>query len=145
VYANILAFLFGILGIEHAQKAFRFMWGVGVNDPFPVRNLYPVVQAGDPDWKPYYTVNLLNLPNHYHNGGIWPFVGAMWAQYIHKLGFQELAIAELAKVARLNELGIARSWEFNEWAHGQTGRPMGKSYQAWSCSEFIKSCYLLKI
>src|SRR5690606_21448077 len=52
VYANILAFLFGILGIEHAQKAFRFMWGVGVNDPFPVRNLYPVVQAGDPDWKP---------------------------------------------------------------------------------------------
>lgn len=145
VYGNVLAFLFDVLGTDQAQKAFRFMWGVGVNDPFPVRNLYPVVQAGDPDWKSYYTVNLLNLPNHYHNGGIWPFVGAMWVQFIHKLGFRDLAVAELLKLAKVNESGIARSWEFNEWTHGETGRPMGKTYQAWSCSEFIKACHMLKI
>lgn len=145
VYGNVLAFLFDVLGTDQAQKAFRFMWGVGANDPFPVKNLYPVVQAGDPDWKPYYTVNLLNLPNHYHNGGIWPFVGAMWVQFIHKLGFRDLAVAELLKLAKVNELGIAREWEFNEWAHGMTGRPMGKAYQAWSCSEFIKTCQQLRI
>jgi len=145
VYGNILAFLFDLTGIDQAQKSFRFMWGVGANSPFPVRNLYPIVQAGDPDWKPYYTVNLLNLPNHYHNGGIWPFVGAMWVQYIHKLGFNELALSELLKLAKVNEAGISHSWEFNEWAHGETGRPMGKAYQAWSCSEFIKTCHRLKI
>ncbi|MBC2605191.1 HAD-IIB family hydrolase [Pelagicoccus albus] len=145
VYGNVLAFLFDILGTDQAQKAFRFMWGVGVNDPFPVRNLYPVVQAGDPDWKSYYTVNLLNLPNHYHNGGIWPFVGAMWVQFIHKLGFRDLAVAELLKLAKVNESGISDSWEFNEWTHGETGRPMGKMYQAWSCSEFIKACHQLKV
>ncbi len=145
VYGNVLAFLFDVLGIDHAQKAFRFMWGVGVNDPYPVRNLYPVVQAGDPDWKSYYTVNLLNLPNHYHNGGVWPFVGAMWVQFIHKLGFRDLAVAELLKLAKVNESGIAAAWEFNEWAHGQTGRPMGKRYQAWSCSEFIKVCQQLRV
>lgn len=145
VYGNVLAFLFDVLGTDQAQKAFRFMWGVGVNDPFPVRNLYPVVQAGDPDWKPYYTVNLLNLPNHYHNGGIWPFVGAMWVQFIHKLGFHDLAVSELVKLAKVNEHGIAEAWEFNEWAHGETGRPMGKAFQAWSCSEFIRTCHLLKV
>ncbi len=145
VYGNILAFLLDVLDIEQAQKTFRFMWGVSVNEPFPVANLYPVVQAGDPDWKPYYTVNLLNLPHHYHNGGIWPFVGAMWVQYIYKLGFHELAVKELVKLAKLNQSGIGGEWEFNEWAHGQTGKPMGKVYQAWSCSEFIKACHLLKI
>ncbi|MBD5779095.1 HAD-IIB family hydrolase [Pelagicoccus sp. NFK12] len=145
VYANVMAFLFDVLSTDQAQKAFRFMWGVGVNDPYPVRNLYPVVQAGDPDWKPYYTVNLLNLPNHYHNGGIWPFVGAMWVQFIHKLGFRDLAVAELLKLAKANEAGIADAWEFNEWSHGETGRPMGKTYQAWSCSEFVKVCQMLKI
>lgn len=145
VYGNVLAFLFDVLGTDQAQKAFRFMWGVGVNDPYPVRNLYPVVQAGDPDWKPYYTVNLLNLPNHYHNGGIWSFVGAMWVQFIHKLGYHDLAVSELVKLAKVNEQGIAESWEFNEWAHGETGRPMGKAFQAWSCSEFIRACHLLKI
>ncbi len=44
------------------------MWGVAVNEPYPVVNLYPPVQAGDPDWRSYYTVNLLNLPGHYHDG-----------------------------------------------------------------------------
>ena len=145
VYANILAFLHDVVNVEQAQKTFRFMWGVSVNEPYPVANLYPVVQAGDPDWKAYYTVNLLNLPHHYHNGGIWPFIGAMWTQFIHKLGYHDLAIRELLKLAKVNETGIATEWEFNEWVHGQTGKPMGKAYQAWSCSEFIRACHQLKI
>ncbi|WP_245617630.1 HAD-IIB family hydrolase [Siansivirga zeaxanthinifaciens] len=75
VFGNVLAFLHGVLDSEKAHQTLKFMLGVGVNDPFPVSNVYPVVTPGDPDWRPYYTVNLLNLPNHYHNGGIWPFVG----------------------------------------------------------------------
>ena len=75
VFGNVLAFLHGAVDAEKAHQTFKFMLDVGVNDPFPVSNVYPVVTPGDPDWKPYYTVNLLNLPNHYHNGGIWPFVG----------------------------------------------------------------------
>ncbi len=140
VFGNILAFLMNLLDVERARTAFRFMWGVGVNQPHPVANLYPVVQAGDPDWRAYYTVNLLNLPHHYHNGGIWPFVGGMWVRYIHRLGFHEVACRELVRLAQLNKLGRDREWEFNEWAHGQTGRPMGKAYQAWSAASFIRAC-----
>jgi len=134
VYGNILAYLTGLLDKERARMTFRFMWGVGVNDPGTVKNLYPPVQAGDPEWRHYYTVNLLNLPNHYHNGGIWPFIG-------HKLGMQDLARRELVKLADMCSLGVNHEWEFNEWHHGVTGRPMGKAYQAWSAASFIRACH----
>jgi len=140
-YGNILAFLMNLLDVDRARIAFRFMWGVGVNQPWPVANLYPVVQAGDPDWRAYYTVNLLNLPHHYHNGGVWPFIGGMWVRFIHRLGFHEVACRELVRLAQLNQLGRDHEWEFNEWAHGQTGRPMGKAFQAWSAAAFIRACH----
>ncbi len=139
-YGNILAFLMNVLDVERARIAFRFMWGVGVNQPWPVVNLYPVVQSGDPDWRAYYTVNLLNLPHHYHNGGTWPFIGGMWVRFIQRLGFHEVACRELVRLAQLNQLGRDQEWEFNEWAHGTTGRPMGKAYQAWSAASFIRAC-----
>lgn len=141
VYGNILAFLFNVLDMHRARSAFRFMWGVGVNDPHPVANLYPVVAPGDPDWKPYYAVNLLNLPHHYHNGGIWPFIGGKWVQFISRLGMRQLALQELLKLAKLNQRGVQAEWEFNEWAHARTGNPMGKAYQAWSAAEFILACH----
>ena len=140
VFGNVLAFLTNVLDVDRARTAFHYMWGVGVNEPYPVANLYPVVQAGDPDWRAYYTVNLLNLPHHYHNGGIWPFVGGMWVRFIHRLGFHEVACRELVRLAEVNRLGRDREWEFNEWVHGQTGRPMGKAYQAWSAACFVRAC-----
>lgn len=145
VLGNILAFLTNVIDVERARTAFRFMWGVGVNDPFPVANLYPAVQSGDPDWRPYYTVNLLNLPNHYHNGGIWPFIGGLWVRFIHRLGLHDIASNELVKLAKLNRLGRANEWEFNEWVHGTTGRPMGKAYQAWSAAAYVRACQELHL
>ncbi len=140
VLGNLLAFLVNLLDVTRARTALRFMWGVGVNNPWPVANLYPVVQAGDPDWRSYYTVNLLNLPHHYHNGGIWPFIGGLWVRFLHRLGFHEVACRELVRLAQLNQLGRNEEWEFNEWAHGATGRPMGKAFQAWSAASFIRAC-----
>ncbi|GAA4239083.1 hypothetical protein GCM10022291_32040 [Postechiella marina] len=142
---NVLAFLHGTIDAEKAHQTFKFMWGVGVNDPFPIANVYPVVSPGDPDWRPYYTVNLLNLPNHYHNGGIWPFVGGFWVKFVNKLGFKDIAIAELHKLALINKEGINEEWEFTEWAHGTTGKPMGKAYQAWSAAQYISACHDLKL
>lgn len=137
VIGNIMAFLSNVMDMEKGKIVFRFLWGVGANSPFPVRNLYPVVHAGDPDWKSYYTVNLLNLPHHYHNGGIWSWCGGHWVRFINRLGLRDIAKQELLKLAELNHQGIFHEWEFNEWYHGKTGRPMGKAYQAWSASEYL--------
>lgn len=144
VCGNLLAFLTGLLDPQRAMMTFRFLWGTGVNDPGPVKNLYPPVQAGDPEWRSYYTVNLLNLPNHYHNGGQWPFIGSMWVRFIHRLGMPELAQRELVKLATTCQLGMSVPWEFNEWHHGVTGRPMGKAFQAWSAAGFIRACHDLE-
>lgn len=146
VYANLLAYLmYDLVTKEQAMMTFRFLWGVGINDPAPVRNLYPPVHGGDAEWRDYFTVNLLNLPNHYHNGGIWPFVGGLWVRFIHRLGMRELARREMVKLARLCQLGIEHEWEFNEWHHGVTGRPMGKAYQAWSAASYLQACHDLHL
>ncbi|PTX96639.1 HAD-IIB family hydrolase [Opitutus sp. ER46] len=145
VIGNLLAFLTNVIDVDRARTAFRFMWGVGVNNPYPVANLYPAVQSGDPDWRPYYTVNLLNLPHHYHNGGHWPFIGGLWVRFIHRLGLHDLARHELVKLAEVNRLGRNREWEFNEWVHGVTGRPMGKAYQAWSAAAYLRACQELHL
>ncbi|GIW96354.1 MAG: alkaline invertase [Pirellulaceae bacterium] len=145
VYANILAYLTNLIDRNRAMMTFRFLWGVGVNDPGPVKCLYPPVHAGDPEWRSYFTVNLLNLPNHYHNGGIWPFIGGLWVRYLHKLGLRDVARRELVNLARLCSMGAHGEWEFNEWHHGVTGRPMGKAYQAWSAASFIKACHALHV
>lgn len=145
VLGNLLAFINNLLDPRKAMMTFRFLWGVGVSDPWPVKNLYPPVQAGDGEWKEYFAVNLLNLPNHYHNGGIWPFVGAIWVRYIHKLGLRNLAKRELLRLAQLCSMGASQPWEFNEWHHGETGRPMGKAFQAWSAAGFIQACHDLQI
>ncbi len=127
------------------MNTFRFLWGVGANQPGPVKCLYPPVQAGDPEWRPYFTVNMLNLPNHYHNGGIWPFIGGLWVRYIHKLGMPQIARRELVNLARLCAMGVSQEWEFNEWHHGETGRPMGKAFQTWSAASFVKACHALHL
>ncbi len=145
VLGNVLAFLTNVIDVDRARTAFRFMWGVGVSSPYPVANLYPAVQSGDPDWRAYYTVNLLNLPHHYHNGGIWPFIGGLWVRFINRLGLHSLACNELVKLAELNRLGKSEEWEFNEWVHGQTGRAMGKSYQAWSAAAYLRACQELQL
>lgn len=145
VFGNVLAFLTNVLDVDRARTAFKFLWGVGVNEPWPVVNLYPPVHSGDPDWRAYYTVNLLNLPQHYHNGGIWPFIGGMWVRFIYRLGFGDIARRELYRLAELNRLGREEEWEFNEWMHGSTGRPMGKRYQAWSAASYIRACLELGI
>ncbi len=145
VWGNLLAFLFNIIDVQRARTAFEFMWGVGVNEPYPVRNLYPPVLTGDPEWRPYFTVNLLNLPGHYHNGGIWPHIGGMWVRFIHRLGLRELACRELVKLAHLNRQGIRSEWEFNEWSHAETGRPMGKRFQAWAAASYLRACQELEL
>jgi glycogen debranching enzyme len=145
VYGNILAFLSDLIDVDRANVTFRFLWGVGVNDPGPVKNVYPTIHAGDPEWRDYFTVNLLNLPNHYHNGGIWPFIGGLWVRYVHKLGMRDVARRELVKLARLCSSGVNEEWEFCEWLHGVTGRPMGKLHQCWSAASFIRACHDLRL
>ena len=136
VFANIIASLYGVLDDERASRVWRFLRQVSIDHPHPVKVLYPAIRPGEPDWRDYFLVNLQNLPHHYHNGGIWPFVGGLWVRFLNRLGQRAHAEEALTRLAELCRAGMEGEWEFTEWAHGQTGRPMGKTYQAWSAASY---------
>ena len=75
-----------------------------------------------------------NLEYQYHNGGVWPFIGAFWVMALAGSGRKAEAFAELVKLARLNSL---HNWEFNEWFHGKTGEPRGMPGQSWNAAMYL--------
>jgi len=135
--ANLLAILFGVADEVRANKILDYIHGCGLNEPFPVRALYPPIQPGERDWREYYRVRNLNQPNHYHNGGAWPFIGGFYVAALVQTRRLEEAEKQLQKLALMNHTGKKREWEFNEWFHGLSGRPMGYGGQSWSLALYI--------
>jgi hypothetical protein len=134
---NLLAILFGVADQAKADKILDYIHGCGLDEPFPVRALYPVLQPGDRDWREYYRVRNLNQPHHYHNGGAWPFIGGFYVLALVQAGRQAEAERQLARLAAMNRQGRREPWEFNEWCHGLSGRPMGYAGQSWSTAMYI--------
>jgi hypothetical protein len=126
---NLMAILAGVADAQRAAAILDFISRRKV-DEWPVRSLTPAVQPGDPDWRDYY--GTLNTPHHYHNGGVWPFIGGFYVAALVAAGRCDEAAIALQKLAELNQRG-----EFNEWHHGETGDPMGVKDQAWSAGMYL--------
>jgi glycogen debranching enzyme len=131
-FGNLLAILTGVADRKQTGIILDFMSRSSM-DAWPVRSLTPVVRPGDPDWRDYY--NTLNVPHHYHNGGVWPFLGGFYVAALVKAGRNDAAAAALGRLSQLNLLG-----QFNEWHHGETGEPMGVQDQAWSAGMYLFAC-----
>jgi glycogen debranching enzyme len=137
VFGNLLALLFDVANPAQEKRLLDYLHQVGIAEPYPVRVLHPLIYPGSKDWREYYRNNNLNLPEQYHNGGIWPFVGGFYVAALVKAGRLEKARRQLEKLAAVNRLGVEEEWEFNEWCHGRTGQPMGYPHQAWSAGMYI--------
>jgi glycogen debranching enzyme len=137
VFGNLLAILLGVANPAQEKRILDYLHQVGIADPYPVRVLHPIIHPGNKDWREYYRNNNLNLPEQYHNGGIWPFVGGFYVAALVKTGRLDEAQRQLEKLAEVNRLGVNENWEFNEWCHGRTGQPMGYPHQAWSAGMYV--------
>jgi hypothetical protein len=126
---HLLAILAGVANEERCNLALDFITRHDLA-AHPAKALYPPVQPGDPDWRDYY--GMLNTPERYHNGGIWPFIGGFYVAALAHAGRIRQAAAALERLALLNEAG-----GFNEWHHGTTAEPMGVHDQAWSSAMYI--------
>ena len=144
VFGNLLAILFDIATPAQEKRILDYLHQVGIADPYPVRVLHPVIYPGSKDWREYYRNNNLNMPEQYHNGGIWPFVGGFYVAALVKAGRLPEAERQLQKLAEVNRLGVAEEWEFNEWCHGRTGHPMGYPHQAWSAGMYVFAYHCVK-
>ena len=134
---NSLAIIFNIAGSEQTKKILEYAAQVEIASPYAAKATYPPIYPGDAEWREYFLVGNLNLPNHYHNGGIWPFVGGFYISALVKAGQLGSAANFLQSLAEANKIGRNFDWEFNEWFHGNTGKPMGKEKQAWSAAMYV--------
>ena len=102
---------------------------------------FPYVRPSDPDWQPRY--ELFNLPGHYHNGGVWPFVcgfhiAALVAAREHALAGRKLrALTALVRQAGDPEHVPPGGYGFNEWFRAQDGAPAGQDWQTWSAAMYL--------
>ena len=129
---NLLAILAGVADASQTATILDFMvrHQMGLA---PTRSLTPAVVPGDSDWRDYY--GMLNVPHHYHNGGVWPFIGGFHVAALIKAGRLSDASKVLDNLTELNRAG-----EFNEWHHGETFAPMGVMDQAWSAGMYLFAC-----
>ena len=135
---NCFAVAFGLADEDQTESIFRYMDDNRLFKPYPVRVLHPPIQPGDRDWREYYrTEHELNLPDQYHNGGVWPWVGGLYVASLIRAGRLDQAKEMLYNLALANQLGKERPWEFNEWIHGVTGEPKGSPDQGWSAGMYI--------
>jgi hypothetical protein len=134
---NCLAILLGLASPAQAERILNYLHGAGLDAPYPIRALDHPIGPGDADWRDYLLLRDLNKPDHYHNGGIWPFFGGVYVAALVAAGRHEQAADQLARLAELNRQGIRGAWEFTEWAHGRSGRPMGFPRQSWSAAMYI--------
>jgi len=135
-FGNLLAILADVAIPHQAGIILDFISRYSL-DIWPLRSLTPAVQPGDPDWRDYY--GELNVPYHYHNGGVWPFLGGFYIAALVKAGRSDIAAQAIERLAQLNQRG-----QFNEWHHGETGAPMGVQDQAWSAGMYLFACECLK-
>jgi glycogen debranching enzyme len=135
---NLFAVAFGLADKDQTASILDYIIGNKIDEPYPIRTIYPPIQPGDKDWREYYrTEHELNMPNQYHNGGIWPWVGGLYVAALVRAGLLDRAHAALYKLAEANKLGRDHEWEFNEWLHGITGEPKGSPDQVWSAGMFL--------
>lgn len=134
---NCLAILTGIADYHRSEHILRFMYQVGIAEPYPSKAIYPPIHPGESDWRSYYRSRNLNLPNQYHNGGIWPMVGGFHVAALVRHKWQSEAERQLNSLANANLQGSNPNEGFNEWMHGVSGHPMGFDLQGWSASMYL--------
>ena len=141
LFGNALAILFGLPegGLGRRILGFLGRESRSAADALPV--VLNPIRKGSRRWREYMGRHGLNAPHQYHNGGVWPFAGCFLAMAFAKGGSPSLALRELRKVAGLNRVN---DWQFNEWFHGSTRRPMGMPGQSWNAAMFLMAYHSLR-
>lgn len=143
-FGNLLAILLGIADTQRAGRILDYIHASGAESPYPAKAFFPPIFPGDKEWREYYRSRNLNLPHQYHNGGIWPFLGGLYVAALVHSGRMDAAEEALIRLAQGNAQGRQGPWEFNEWLHGVSGRPMGHPLQAWSAGMYIFAYHALQ-
>ena len=135
---NLLAILFNLTNQEQSNKILSHIKKQNISSPYPTKAIYPPIKKGTKDWQPYFEDCDAGIPNHYLNGGIWPFIGGFYILSLIKQKNYKEAEYHLEKLAEANLKG-----NFPEWLSPITKIPYGEK-QAWSAGMYILAYESLK-
>ena len=135
---NIFAIIFGLASKNQSKKILSYIEKNKVNFPYPVKCIHPPIKKSSEYWEDYY-YDAGATPNHYLNGGIWPFIGAYYVLALIKLKKYGAARKELEKVAESN----LRGNPFPEWIDPKTKKSYGR-LQAWDAGVYMLAYNSLK-
>ena len=141
---NSLAILFGIASHSRAEEMISWIEeecaGMRNRGELAVDlppNFFPFMKPEDPDWHERYSE--FNNPGEYHNGGIWPFICAIYVAALvaakrYTLAREKLVgLTHIIKISNTGNVGFG----FNEWLKAQNGKPMGQDWQTWSAALYL--------
>lgn len=142
-FGNVMAIVTGLATPRIAKGILRHIDRKEINRPYPCKAIFPPIKKGDPEWRDYFEDCEARAPYAYLNAGIWPFIGGFYVAALVKTRNVKKAGKELELLAAANRLVIpgapVKTWGFQEWLHGKTGKPAGGSspYQAWSAGAYL--------
>jgi glycogen debranching enzyme len=139
-FGNVLAILYGLADESAAQKKIRALIKTRVHEPYPLRVVVRPIRKRSALWRPYMLRHRQNSAWQYHNGGIWPMVGAFWLAALATYGKKREARAGLVQLARACQLD---AWGFTEWLHGKTLSPHGMRGQSWNAAGYLIASHAL--
>ena len=134
VFGNVLAVLCGAAGESRGHEIVQTIATAQAGQPYPIRVVLHPLSRTHELWRPYMGRHKQNDVHQYHNGGIWPFVGAFWVMALAQLGLHAMAWQQLGALATANALD---NWRFTEWFHGRSLAPMGMAGQSWNAAAFL--------
>lgn len=134
---NMLAIITGLAEEAQAKKILDYVESSGINEPYPVKAIFPPIKPVDPEWHSYFEKCDAREPFMYLNAGIWPYLGGFYVAALVKCGRMSEARQELGSLALANKQGVENEWEFSEWLDGIEGKPTENALQAWSAGMYI--------
>jgi len=137
-FGNLLAIVFELASKKQSETILDYIAKKKINLPYPVRDIYPTIRPGSEYWEDYY-YDAKATPNHYLNGGIWPFIGSFYVLALIKMKRFEDAEKELKKLAEIN----LKNNLFPEWINPVTKETHGE-LQAWNAGTYIWAYNSLK-
>ena len=135
---NLLAIIFDLAKKKQARKILSYIEKHRINEPYPVKCIWPPIKKGSEYWQDYY-YDAGATPNHYLNGGIWPFIGSFYVLALIKIKKFKEAELELEKLAEAN----LKENIFPEWIDPKTKETHGE-LQAWNAGTYIWAYNSLK-
>ena len=137
-FGNTLSIIFDLADKKMSEKILNYIQKNKIARPYPVKSIYPPIKKTSEYWKDYY-YDADATPNHYLNGGIWPYIGGFYVLALIKLKKYKDAKKELEFLAESN----IKNNLFPEWINPITKETHG-NLQAWSAGIYILAYNSLK-